>query len=149
VTAEEIALAALKTLEGCKLAAYQDQGGVWTIGYGHTGPDVHPRITCTQEQADRQLALDLARFAKGVRTRVQARLSQHQLAALMVFSFNVGLGAFFGSTLLRELDAGHLERVPAELARWTKVSGATNRGLVARRAAEITIWDTPDAPEAA
>ena len=41
-------LALTEQFEACRLTAYQDQVGVWTIGYGHTGPDVTPKLTITQ-----------------------------------------------------------------------------------------------------
>lgn len=55
----EEGLALTREFEGCRLEAYQDQGGVWTIGYGHTGPDVHEGLTWTQEQADEAQKKDL------------------------------------------------------------------------------------------
>ena len=45
-------LALTEQFEGCRLTAYQDQVGVWTIGYGHTGTDVTPGLTITQQQAE-------------------------------------------------------------------------------------------------
>ena len=53
-------LALTKNFEGCVLTAYADQGGVWTIGYGHTGPGVHAGLTVTQDQADALLESDIA-----------------------------------------------------------------------------------------
>ena len=57
-------LALLKQFEGCNLTAYQDQRGVWTIGYGHTGPEVKEGLVSTQAQADAQLAADVATRAQ-------------------------------------------------------------------------------------
>jgi len=45
--------------EGCRLEAYRDTLGVWTIGYGHTGPAIVEGVTWTQQQADDQLAQDV------------------------------------------------------------------------------------------
>jgi lysozyme len=149
VTADEIAFFALKKLEGCRLAAYQDQGGVWTIGYGHTGPEVRAGLIWTQAQADARLILDLTRFSRGVRGLVQIGIGAHRMAALFVFAFNVGLGAFSGSTLLKAVNAGRWDEVPRELLRWNKIGGIPNRGLLARRQAEIDIWNSPDSLEAA
>ena len=59
----------LKTWEGCRLSAYPDPasgGGPWTIGYGHTGPDVVPGLTITQQQADALLQKDVAHAASAV-----------------------------------------------------------------------------------
>ncbi len=48
-----------KRLEACRFHAFQDSGGVWTIGYGHTGPDVYEGLVWTQEQCDAALRKDL------------------------------------------------------------------------------------------
>ena len=140
MTSSDIALAALRRLEGCRLSAYQDQGGVWTIGFGHTGPDVRPGLRWTQQQADQQLAADLAAFLGGVRRMVTVHLAEHQEAALAVFAFNIGLRAFSGSTLLRLLNAGLGDQVPIELLRWNRVGGLVNTGLIRRRQAEADLW---------
>ena len=58
----------IKKFEGLRLTAYQDMVGVWTIGYGHTGPDVKPGLTITQQQADQLLINDLVTLAKSNRT---------------------------------------------------------------------------------
>lgn len=137
----------LKTLEGCKLKAYQDGGGVWTIGYGHTGPEVHAGLVWTQEKADATLESDLEPRIAGVRRLLAFTvLGQNQFSALVIFAFNCGLIALQGSTALREARAGHLDRVPAALALWNKVKDASgvpvvNPGLVNRRAAEIALWN--------
>lgn len=58
--------AMIASFEGLRLTAYQDIVGVWTIGYGHTGPDVKPGLAITRQQADQLLVNDLARFERGV-----------------------------------------------------------------------------------
>lgn len=140
----------LKRLERFSSAAYQDEAGVWTIGYGHTG-DVRSGQSITQHQAEVVLDHDLQRFTTGVTHFVQHAaqpLSDAQFSALVIFCFNVGVTAFAGSTALRDVLSGHLDRVPAELARWHFVhdrSGVpvVSRILVARRAAEIALWNSP------
>lgn len=133
----------LKRLEGLKLEAYQDSGGVWTIGYGTTR-DVTPGLRITQGTAEHLLDMDLLRFERCVAEAVHVDLSDNQFGALVIFAYNVGEQAFKTSTLLRKLNAGLYEEVPAQLARWNKVrvNGKLQRsqGLANRRAAEAGLW---------
>jgi lysozyme len=133
-------LAMLKKAEGCKLTAYQDVGGVWTVGYGHTGIDIKAGVIVSQSQADRLLLEDVAKAEQGVNNLVTVPLSAGQMDCLIAFVFNTGQGAFKASTLLRELNAGHYESVPAELRKWVHINGRESPGLVARRESEIKLW---------
>ncbi|UGA37973.1 lysozyme [Chromobacterium haemolyticum] len=127
--------------EGLRLKAYQDSVGVWTIGYGHTGPDVKPGMVITQAQADALLARDLERFEAGVARLVKVPLNQNQFDALVCFSFNLGLGALQGSTLLlRLLNAGDYAGAAAQFPRWNKAGGKELPGLTRRRAAEQAMF---------
>lgn len=138
----------LQRLEGCRLDAYQDEAGVWTIGYGHT-ENVHAGDRWTQEQCDAALDADLAPRIDRVRQLLgEIQLSDNQFSALVIFAFNVGLIALLGSTALRDIRTEHLADVPADLMRWDKIhdkSGVlvVSPGLVARRTAEIALWNTP------
>jgi lysozyme len=136
----EVGLELLKKWEGCKLKSYKDVGGVWTIGYGHTRT-ARANMTITQEEADRLLREDLSVFADNVEKAVKVPLSDNQFAALVVFAYNVGQGAFNKSTLLRKLNAGEFESVPTELLRWNKVKGVVVNGLTNRRKGEAELWD--------
>lgn len=136
----------LKELEGCRLVAYLDDAGVWTVGYGHT-EGVTPVTVWSQEQAELALNRDLARFVQGVSDLTAAApvMTDAQFSALVLFAFNVGLHALAGSTLLRVIEAGHFEGVPEQLMRWTKVHTLSGRfmvdpGLVKRRQAEVRLW---------
>ena len=92
-------LALIKKFEGCRLTAYADVGGVWTIGWGQTGPDVVEGLTITQAQADARLRAEVDRFAEGVLSGLKVPVNQNQFDALVSFAYNVGLGAFRSSTL--------------------------------------------------
>ncbi|WP_043632630.1 lysozyme [Chromobacterium haemolyticum] len=130
----------IQGFEGLRLKAYQDSVGIWTIGYGHTGPDVTPGMVITQAQADALLARDLNRFESGVTRLVQVPLNQNQFDALVCFSFNLGLGALQGSTLLRLLNAGDYAGAAAQFPRWNKAGGKELPGLTRRRAAEQALF---------
>jgi lysozyme len=121
--------------EGCALAAYQDTAGVWTIGYGHTA-GVQPGDVCTQAQADTWLTLDIQWAAATVRNLVGVPLRQDEFNALVDFVFNVGSGAFAGSTLLADLNGGDYVAAAAQFQRWDTAGGAVVAGLLRRRIAE-------------
>src|ERR1035437_3806931 len=75
--------------EGCKLTAYQDSKGVWTIGYGHTS-GVTPGDTCSQEKAESWLLSDVAWAEAAVNRYVTVSLTQGEFDALTDFTFNLG-----------------------------------------------------------
>lgn len=145
VTAETIEH--VKRWEGCRLQAYPDPGSrdgtPWTIGYGHTSDahmQVYKGLSISQAQADAALEHDLNETAAAVDGLVKVSLNDNQFGALVSFTFNVGVGAFKGSTLLKKLNAGDYAAVPAQLARWNKNDGAVMPGLTNRRAAEAGLW---------
>jgi lysozyme len=143
--------ALLAQWEGTGLNAYQDSGGKWTIGVGHllTREErdsglvlgIPWRDGITQEQADAILEQDLLRTEDGVELAVtNLTLSQNQMDALISFTFNVGILAFATSTLCKRVNAGDLDAVPGELAKWCHVNKRVVPGLVNRRANEAALW---------
>lgn len=130
---------ALKAREGCRLTAYQDTGGTWTIGYGETD-GVTPGMTITQEQAEEWFARELVPFEECVEQAVKVALTDNQFGALVSFAYNVGSKNFESSTLLRKLNAGDYGSVPSEMLRWVKVHGITDQGLINRRNSEGGQW---------
>ncbi|CBI76841.1 Phage lysozyme [Bartonella clarridgeiae 73] len=137
-------LALIKQWEGLRLKAYQDAIGVWTIGYGHTAqagePIVQEGMEITHLEAEAVLQKDLSQFEQTVEHEVKQSLTDEQFAALVSFCYNVGIEAFCNSTLLKKLNKGEYEAVPAELQKWTKANGKRLQGLVHRRAAEAGLW---------
>ena len=138
------AMALIRQWEGCRLSAYPDPasgGEPWTIGYGHTGPQVKPGLRITPEQAERWLLEDLAAAEAAVVRLLQppAGMSQRQREALTSFCFNVGSGALAGSTLRRRLNGGEpvAKVLEEELPRWVKGANGPMEGLVRRRQAEL------------
>jgi lysozyme len=100
-------------------------------------------MTITKAQSDALLVADLARFEKTVAASVKVPLTQNQFDALVSLAFNIGSNAFAKSTLVRVLNGGHYDQVPAQLARWNKVNGKPNKGLTARRAREAALFVNP------
>lgn len=122
--------------EGFRADAYQDSGGVWTIGYGHTG-GVHPGQRVSKAKALRLLAGDLREASAAVKRNVRVKLTVRERIAAISFVFNVGEGGLQSSTFLRELNAGNRRRAADALRLWVKdAAGNTLLGLQRRRAAE-------------
>lgn len=133
----------IRQFEGCKLEAYQDPVGIWTIGYGHTGPDVHEGLVWIQQQADDTCAFDArVRFAQLLQSVPSIETqSPGRQAAIADFVYNLGIGTFRTSTLRSAVLVGAWENVKQQLSLWVHAGGKTLPGLVARREAEIALID--------
>ena len=130
----------LKYFEGCKLEAYQDSVGVWTIGYGHT-KGVFPGMTITQGQAEQMLLTELEEYEGYIENMVTVPLTQNQFDALVVWVYNLGPTNFKNSTLLKELNSGNYTAAGTEILRWNKAGGEVLAGLVKRREAEAQLFN--------
>ncbi|MBC8786506.1 lysozyme [Pseudomonas fluorescens] len=136
-------IAVLKYFENCSLSAYPDPasgGAPWTIGLGHTGPEVVKGLVWTQAKADAQLLTDLSSREMTVSCAVTTSLNQGQFDALVDFVYNLGSGNFESSTLLRLVNAGDMTGALAQFARWNRAAGKPMRGLTRRRAAEAALF---------
>lgn len=129
----------LKSFEGLRLEAYQDQGGVWTIGYGHTRT-AHEGMVITAEFAEELLKSDLAETIRRVAALVKVFTTENERAALEVFTFNVGAGNLQSSTLLRLLNQGDYGGAADQFLAWDKVHGQVVAGLQRRRFAERALF---------
>ena len=137
-------LALIKISEGLEIEAYPDPGNrvtgePWTIGYGHTR-GVRRGDTCSEAQATEWLREDLHGAEAAVRHLVDVPLTQGQFDALTSFVFNIGAGAFGGSTLLRLLNAGDVAGAADQFKRWNRGADGPLPGLVTRRAAERALF---------
>ena len=146
-----------KEWEGLVTHEYLDSGGAPTIGIGHLltrsertsgkifigGKSFVYRNGLTEHQCWDLLDQDLDDTERTVNDAVKVPLNQNQFDALVSFTFNVGGGAFRGSTLLRLLNQDKYDQVPAQLRRWVRDNGHVVQGLVNRREKEITLWNTP------
>jgi len=137
-------IALIKKWEGLRTTAYQDVGGLWTIGYGHLITSASSTLigqTITEAQAEALLRADLATAEAGVNSKVLVPLSQPQFDALVSLVFNIGVGAFGASTLLQRINAKAPEsEIEAQWKRWNKVNGNPVQGLTNRRAAEWELF---------
>lgn len=127
--------------EGVRLVAYDDGGGTWTIGYGHTS-GVYQGMVITQAQAEAFLKSDLEEYESVVNSKATVAITQNMFDALVSFSFNVGSGNFSGSTLLSLLNSGDYEGAAEQFGEWNKVGTQLWPGLSKRRAAEKELFLT-------
>jgi lysozyme len=126
--------------EGIRFNAYQDQRGIWTIGVGHTGPDITQGLVATQEQIDNWLLQDTQTAVNAVNRTTDVPLTQNQFDALCSLCFNIGQGNFGSSTLVKDLNAGNTAGAAAQFLVWNRVNGVPNAGLIRRRAAEQALF---------
>ena len=137
ISAEGLAL--IKKFEGCELEAYQCSAGVWTIGYGHT-KGVQPGDTWSQSHAEHMLEVELEEYQSYINEYVTVNLSQNQFDALVSWVYNLGPNNLKASTLLKVLNSGDYEGVPAQIRRWNKAGGVVLDGLIRRREAEALLF---------
>jgi|SRR5690554_303043 len=135
------ALHLIKHYEGLRLKAYQDDVGVWTIGWGHT-KTARKGMVVTESQAEALLLDDIAEHARGVAGALKVKVKQHQFDALVSFAFNVGVSALANSTLLKLLNSGNIHGAASQFDRWVYAGGVKLNGLVARRKAERILFMT-------
>tara|TARA_Y100000401_G_scaffold88980_1_gene74484 strand:- start:321 stop:755 length:435 start_codon:yes stop_codon:yes gene_type:complete len=129
----------IKYFEGFEDTAYLCPANVWTIGYGRTR-NVKEGDRITEAQAERDLLEELEEFKHQVLHSVKVELTQNELDALTSWTYNLGVGNLKSSTLLKKLNAGSKDEVPAEMLRWNKASGKVLAGLTKRREAEAELW---------
>jgi lysozyme len=146
----QLALDFISGAEDDKLTAYPDARGVWTIGRGHTGPEVVHGLTITEAQSRSYLVMDVTLAARRLATVVKdaaiQALTVHEYAALLSFVFNLGEKPEWG--IWKDLNGGNLADVPNQMMLFdkAKVNGVATvvPGLIHRRMAEVALWKAPD-----
>tara|TARA_B100001778_G_scaffold63537_1_gene49781 strand:+ start:1809 stop:2300 length:492 start_codon:yes stop_codon:yes gene_type:complete len=129
----------IKHFEGLVLKAYKCPAGVWTIGYGHT-KDVQPGDEWSESNADHMLEVEMEEYEGYIHDSVTAPINQDQFDALVSWVYNLGGGNLKASTMLKVLNAGQYEEVPAQMMRWNKAGGKVLEGLTRRRQAEANLF---------
>lgn len=132
----------IKQFEGYSSKAYPDPatGGVpWTIGYGTTN-GVKPGMVITAEKAEKMLRDDVAKFESGVSSLVTAPTTQGQFDAMVSLAYNIGLGNFGKSTLLKKHNARCYTCAADQFRVWNRANGKVMNGLTKRRAAERQVY---------
>lgn len=129
----------IERFEGRMYMAYQDGGGVWTIGVGHT-KGIKKGMVATGAQIDAWFAEDSAEAVAGVNKSVTATMTQNQFDAMVSLAFNIGVTALSGSTLVRKFNAGDIAGAALQFVRWNQDNGKVILGLTRRRQAEADLF---------
>tara|TARA_Y100001973_G_C5181726_1_gene325301 strand:+ start:573 stop:1016 length:444 start_codon:yes stop_codon:yes gene_type:complete len=135
----EEGISLIKNYEGCRLEAYQDSVGIWTIGYGVI-KGVKEGDQINQEEANHLLKEELPEYEGYINDMIKVPLEQCQFDALVCWVYNLGPNNLKDSTLLRILNDGDYDGVPEQIKRWNKAGGKVLAGLVKRRAAEADLF---------
>jgi lysozyme len=140
----------IKSFEKCRLEAYLDDHTppIPTIGWGHTGPEVHLEQRISQLEADGLLEQDLAAAERAVEHAAVAPLTDNQFSAIVAAYFNVGPKLFRNAdgsptTIFHLLSVGDRLGAAKELTRWDHSGGRELAGLLRRRFTEASLFLTP------
>ena len=136
-------LSLIKKFEGCEYNANKCAAGVWTIGYGHTA-GVKEGDLVTQQEADKILEEDMKEYEGYINDYVTVDLNQNQFDSLVSWVFNLGPSNLKASTMLKVLNNGAYEDVPAQIKRWNKAAGVVLEGLIRRREAEALLFENKE-----
>lgn len=134
-----IAAAMIKPLEGIEYTPYVDVAGVLTVCYGTTGSDVIEDKVYTQSECEAFLQRDLKNIERQILPLIKHELPEPTKAALYSFTYNVGVGAFSRSTLLKKLNSGDMNGACEQLKRWVYAGGKKWKGLMTRRDIEMEV----------
>lgn len=129
----------VKDFESLRLTAYKCPADVWTIGWGHT-KGVNQGDEITVEQAEQLLREDLAEFKAAVDKAVEVHLSETEMEALVSLCYNIGIGAFSKSTLVKKLNDNLRLEAAMEFPKWSKIGSTRSKGLLRRRMKEATLF---------
>lgn len=129
----------IRIFEGLRLKAYLCPAGVWTIGYGSTGPDIYKGLVWTKAQAETRMLSDADKYLSAAR-KLCPGLSGARLAAVADFAYNLGAARLAGSTLRRKVNAGDIEGAADQFPRWVFAGGIKLSGLILRRDAERNLF---------
>ena len=135
----EKAIDLIKKYEGFSARPYKCPAGVLTIGYGRT-IDVRPYEITTEEAETIWLDKYVKTIADQILAVVNVELSNNQICALIDFVYNLGIGNFKSSTLLRKINQGDFSAAANEFLKWNKAGGIVLKGLENRRIAERMLF---------
>lgn len=134
-------IALIKKYEGLRLTSYYCPAGKLTIGFGHTGPDVHLGQEINEREAEQLLKGDLLRFEHGVEELLDGvPASFNQFSAMVCLAYNIGLGNFRKSSVLRYHKAGKKTLAANAFLLWVFVKKKKTLGLIRRRTAERALY---------
>lgn len=150
-TINDAALSVIKEFEGFRAEAYLDtlaKPPVWTIGYGTTaraGVGITPKagMVISEQEAAEYLRKTVADFGEKVEAGLKRPANDNQFGAMVSLAYNIGPGAFLGSSVLRRFNSGDERGAADAFLMWNKAGGKVLRGLERRRKVERDLFLTP------
>lgn len=147
-----LALPIIKRFEGLatkradgRIEAYPDPAHGWkvpTIGWGCTGPDIKRGTIWTLEQCEARLAEEAQhRYPALIRASTILGADDPRAAAMLDFIFNLGVGAYQGSTLRRKVNERDWMEAARQCRKWVNAGGVKLSGLVLRREVEALMLE--------
>lgn len=136
----------LKQFEGCRLKAYKDIVGIWTIGYGFTKGVKEGDVT-TQAQCDARLVEELREYEDAVRKALIASYSQNEFDAIVLLTWNIGIAGMARSSVVKAHNRLDNQAAARAFGLWNKAGGKEVVGLTRRRASEAALYLTPEPNE--
>lgn len=131
----------IKKFEGFSDKEYICPAGKATIGYGHVIlADEYFKEPISKQEAENLLKKDLEPRQKSLNTFIKVSINQNQFDALISIIYNIGVGNFQKSTLLKFVNNRLFDKVPNQFRRWCYVNGKMSKGLANRREEEIKLW---------
>lgn len=138
----------IKQWEGVRNKAYRDSAGIPTIGIGfirykvgaRAGTRVQMQDYLTDDEIKAEFAVQIAAYEDAVAEAVKVALTQSQVNALVSLCYNIGVNAFKGSTVVRELNKRKYQAACTAIGMWNKAGGRVVQGLVNRRKAEQVLF---------
>jgi lysozyme len=141
---DQVGVDFIQSQEGLRLSVYEDEAGVWTIGYGHTAGVTQDTPDITENEALNFLDDDLEICEECITNSVSITLTQNEFNALVSFTFNEGRKAFRESTLLEKLNNGDKQGAAKQFLRWVYIhkngSPVVDNDLVTRREKEMQMF---------
>jgi lysozyme len=137
-------VALIKSYEQCRLKAYRDSAGVWTVGWGLTTAagliDVRSATTLTQQEADNYFVLALIKFEQEVAAVLKRTPTDNQFSAMVSLAYNIGGTAFRTSSVCRFFNDGKSQQAADSFRLWNKSGGKVSAGLISRRESERALF---------
>lgn len=125
----------IKQFEECRLIAYKCPAGIWTCGWGNT-IGITNKISYTQAEADNILFAAINSLAEKVKLLIKREINDNQLCACISLAYNIGLGAFKDSRLLKRINYGDFKTASDCFMSWIFINKVESQGLKNRRKAE-------------
>ena len=137
----------LAELEGVVLNPYKDSVGIPTIGIGSTYYEDGTKVTMKDKAITKERAIQLAKnvvksFEARVNKSILLPMTQNQFDAMVLLCYNIGESAFARSSVVRNFNAGNLQKAADSFLLWNKAGGKVSKGLTNRRKKERNLFLT-------